>query len=177
MNDVVSKNHEEEQSQEITAATTKTTPPKCGAPLTCPGCGGKEFYIYRGESINALAQFDDCNDYNNNNNNYNNNLYEVVRCKDSKCQIATQAFALKVKYHEDKSQDFKIMSKQIMIDTFECSECGKYGEKYRELTSYAHTTCTDCEPPDPIEWKCPEHPNVKTVHIDQYIEDIPLAYR
>jgi hypothetical protein len=30
--------------------------------------------------------------------------------------------ALKVKYREDKSQDFEIMGKQIVINVFECGE-------------------------------------------------------
>ena len=60
----------------------------------------------------------------------------VVECKNSQCQIVTQAFVLKTGYQEDKSQDFKIIGNQITIDVFECSECGEYGEKYRELTRY-----------------------------------------
>jgi hypothetical protein len=104
-----------------------TTTPRYGIRLTCPGCSGEEFYIYR-NSINTPALIDDLNcdndDDNNNNNNNNNNskLYEMVECKNSKCQIATQTFALKVKYREDKSQDFEIMGKQIVINIFECGE-------------------------------------------------------
>jgi hypothetical protein len=71
----------------------------------------------------------------------------VVECKNSQCQIVTQTFALKVKYQEDKSHDFKIIGNQIIIDVFECSECGEYGEKYRELTRYAHTTYIKYDPP------------------------------
>jgi hypothetical protein len=39
----------------------------------------------------------------------------------------TQTFALKPWYQGDKSQDFKIIGNQIIIDVFECSECGEYG--------------------------------------------------
>jgi hypothetical protein len=149
-----------------------TTTPRYGLRLTCPGCSGEEFYIYR-NNINTPALIDDPNGDNNN----NSKLYEMVECKNSKCQIATQTFALKVKYREDKSQDFEIMGKQIVINVFECGEWGKYGEKYRELTNYAYTNYTDCDPTDLIEWQCPKHPNVKTVHIDQHIEDIPPSLK
>jgi hypothetical protein len=96
----------------------------------------------------------------------------VVECKNSQCQIVTQTFALKVKYQEDKSQDFKIIDSQIIIDVFECSECGEYGEMYRELTRYAHTTFIKYDPPHFVEWQCPKHHDTKTIHIDQYIEDM-----
>jgi len=58
----------------------------------------------------------------------------VVECKNSQCQIVTQTFALRTGYQEDKSQDFKIIDNQIIIDVFEYSECRECGEKYRELT-------------------------------------------
>ena len=32
----------------------------------------------------------------------------------------------------------------------------------------------DYDPPSLMEWQCPKHPNVKAMHIDQYIRDIPL---
>ena len=96
----------------------------------------------------------------------------VVECKNSQCQIVTQTFALKVKYQEDKSQDFKIIGNQIIINLFECSECGEYGEKYRELTRYAYTTFINYNPPHFEEWQCPKHPGAKTIHIDEYIEDV-----
>ncbi|HYZ49247.1 MAG TPA: hypothetical protein VE593_00060 [Nitrososphaeraceae archaeon] len=32
----------------------------------------------------------------------------VVECKNSQCQIVTQAFALKTGYQQDKSQDLKL---------------------------------------------------------------------
>jgi len=83
-----------------------TTTPRYGIRLTCPGCSGEEFYIYR-NNINTPALIDDPNGDNNN----NSKLYKTVECKNSKCQIATQTFALKVKYREDKSQDFEIMGK------------------------------------------------------------------
>ena len=130
---------------------------KHGSRLTCPGCGGEEFYIYRN---NNIASVDD------------DNNEMVVECKNSQCQIVTQTFALKVKYQEDKSQDFKIIGNQIIINLFECSECGEYGEKYRELTRYAHTTFIKYDPPHFEEWQCPKHPDVKTIHIDEYIEDM-----
>jgi|SRR5215212_1953090 hypothetical protein len=85
-----------------------------------------------------------------------------------------QTFALRVKYQEDKSEDFKIIGNQIIIDVFECSGCGEYGEKYRELIRYAHTTYIKYDPAHFVEWQCPKHPGVKTIHIDEYIEDIPL---
>jgi hypothetical protein len=124
--------------------------------LTCPGCGGEEFYIYRS---NNIASVDDDNN-------------EMVECKNSQCQIVIQTFALRVKYQEDKSQDLKIISNQITIDVFECSQCAEYGEKYRELTRYAHTTYIKYDPPHFEEWQCPKHPGVKTIHIDEYIEDM-----
>jgi hypothetical protein len=96
----------------------------------------------------------------------------VVECKNSQCQIVTQTFALKVKYQEDKSQDFKIIDNQITIDVFECSECGEYGEMYRELTRYAHTTYIKYDPPHFGEWQCPKHPDAKTIHKEEYIEDM-----
>ena len=86
---------------------------KYSSRLTCPGCGGEEFYIYRNNNIASVV--DDNNEM-------------VVECKNSQCQIVTQTFALKVKYQEDKSQDFKITGNQIIIDVFECSECRGYGE-------------------------------------------------
>jgi hypothetical protein len=151
MYDVAAKNLE----QQLLATS------KYDSRLSCPGCGGEDFYIYRN---NNIAPFDD---------NSNNKLYEmVVECKNSQCQIVTQTFALKVKYQEDKSQDFKIIGNQIIINVFECSECGDYGEKYRELTRYAHTTCIKYEPPHFVEWQCPKHPSAKTIHIDEYIEDM-----
>jgi hypothetical protein len=125
--------------------------------LTCPGCDGQDFYIYKN---NIEPDVDE------------NKLYEmVVECKNSQCQIVTQTFALKVKYQEDKSQDFKIIDSQIIIDVFECSECGEYGEMYRELTRYAHTTFIKYDPPHFVEWQCPKHPDTKTIHIDEYIEE------
>jgi hypothetical protein len=123
---------------------------KYGERLTCPGCGGEDFYIYRN---NNVAPVDDRNEM-------------VVECKNSQCQIVTQTFALKPWYQEDKSQDFKIIGNQIIIDVFECSEYGEYGEKYRELTRYAHTTYIKYDPLHFEEWQCPEHPGVKTIHID-----------
>jgi hypothetical protein len=48
---------------------------------------------------------------------------------------------------EDKSQDFKIVGNQIIIDVSECGECGEYGEKYHELTRYAQTTYSKYDPP------------------------------
>ena len=133
---------------------------KHGNRLTCPGCGGEEFYIYRS---NKIASVDD-----------DDNNEMVVECKSSQCQIVTQTFALKAWYQEDKSQDFKITGNQIIIDVFECGECGEYGEKYCELTRYAHTTYIKYDPPHFEEWQCPKHPGVKTIHIDEYIEDMLL---
>jgi hypothetical protein len=133
------------------------TTSKYGSRLTCPGCGGEEFYIYRNNNIAPVV--DDNNEM-------------VVECKNSQCQIVTQTFALRTGYQEDKSQDFKIIGNQITIDVFECSECGEYGEKYRELTRYAHTTYIKYDPPHFEEWQCPKHPHVKTIHIDEYIEDM-----
>ena len=71
----------------------------------------------------------------------------AVECKNSQCQIVTQTFALKTWYQEDKSQDFKIIANQIIIDVFECAKCGEYGEKYRELARYVHTTYIKYDPP------------------------------
>ena len=130
-----------------------------GSRLSCPGCGGKDFYIYRNNNNNTAPVVDDNNEM-------------VVECKNSQCQIVTQAFALRVKYQEDKSHDFKIIGNQIIIDVFECSECGEYGEKYRELTRYAHTTFIKYNPPHFEEWQCPKHPGAKTIHVDEYIEDM-----
>jgi hypothetical protein len=45
---------------------------------------------------------------------------------------------------------------------------------YRELTRYAYTTYIKYDPPHFVEWQCPKHPGVKTTHIDEYMEDIPL---
>jgi hypothetical protein len=132
---------------------------KYGSRLTCPGCGGEDFCIYR----TAPVGDDD---------NSNSKLYEMVECKNSQCQIVTQTFALKVKYQEDKSQDFKIIGNQIIIDVFECSECGEYGEKYRELTRYAHTTYIKYNPQHFVEWQCPKHLDAKTIHIEEHIEDM-----
>ena len=132
------------------------TTQKYGARLTCPGCGGEEFYIYRKNNTPVV----------------DNNNEMVVECKNSQCQIVTQTFALKVKYQKDMSQDFKIIGNQITIDVFECSECGEYGEKYRELTRYAHTTYIKYDPPHFVEWQCPKHPGAKIIRIDQYIEDM-----
>src|ERR1041384_1449259 len=89
------------------------TPSKYCARLTCPGCGGEEFYIYRNNNIASVV--DDNNEM-------------AVECKNSECGIVTQTFALKVKYQEDKSQDFKIIGNQIIINLFECNECEEYGE-------------------------------------------------
>jgi hypothetical protein len=134
---------------------------KYGSRLTCPGCGGQDFYIYRNNSIASVGDDD------------NSKLYEmVVECKNSQCQIVTKTFALKTGYQEDKSQDFKIIGNQIIIDVFECSECGEYGEMYRELTRYAHTTYIKYDPPHFVEWQCTKHPSAKIIHIDQYIEDM-----
>ena len=130
---------------------------KYGSRLTCPGCGGEEFYIYRNN--NVASAVDDNNEM-------------VVECKNSQCQIVTQTFALRTGYQEDKSQDFKIIDNQITIDVFECSECGEYGEMYRELTRYAHTTYIKYDPPHFVEWQCPKHPGVKTIHKEEYIEDM-----
>jgi hypothetical protein len=130
---------------------------KYGSRLTCPGCGGEEFYIYRNNNIASVV--DDNNEM-------------VVECKNSQCQIVTQTFALKVKYQEDKSQDFKIIGNEILIDVFECSERGKYGEMYRELTRYAHTTYIKYNPPHFMEWQCPNYPGIKTINKDEYIEDM-----
>src|SRR5918996_5833285 len=132
------------------------TTQKYGARLTCPGCGGEDFYIYRNNNIESV---DDNNEM-------------VVECKNSQCRIVTQIFVLKPLYQEDKSHDFKIVSNQILIDVFECGECGEYGEKYRELTRYAHTTCIKYDPPNFEEWQCPKHPHANTIHIDEYIEDM-----
>ena len=132
------------------------TTQKYGARLTCPGCGGEDFCIYRN---NNVASVDDNNEM-------------VVECKNSRCQTVTQTFALKTGYQEDMSLDFKIIGNQIIIDVFECSECGEYGEKYRELTTYAHTTFIKYDPPHFEEWYCPKHPHAKTIHMDEYIEDI-----
>jgi hypothetical protein len=129
---------------------------KYGSRLTCPGCGGEEFYIYRNDNIASAV-------------NVNN---EKVECKNSQCQIVTQAFALKTGYQEDKSQDFKIIDYQIIIDVFECGECEEYGEKYRGLTRYANTTFIKYDPPHFEEWQCPKHPGVKAIHVDEYIEDM-----
>ena len=129
---------------------------KYGSRLTCPGCGGEEFYIYRNNNIASVV--DDNN--------------EIVECKNSKCQIVTQTFALKTWYQGDKSQDFKITGNLIIIDVFECCECGEYGEKYRELTIYAHTTYVKYDPPHFEEWQCPKHPGVKTIYVDEYVEDM-----
>jgi hypothetical protein len=127
---------------------------KYGSRLTCPGCGGEDFYIYRS---NIIAS---------------DNNEMVVECKNSQCQIVTQAFALKTGYQQDKSQDFKIIDYQIIIDVFECCECGEYGEKYRELTRYANTTYIKYDPPHFDEWQCSKHPGAKTIRIDEYIEDM-----
>ena len=108
MYDAAAKNLE----QQLMAAS------KYGSRLTCPGCGGEDFDIYRND--NNISPFDDKS---------NNKLYEMVaECKNSQCQIVTKTFALKVKYQEDKSQDFKIIGNQIIIDVFECSECGEYAK-------------------------------------------------
>ena len=88
------------------------TTQKYGARLTCPGCGGEDFYIYRNNNIASVDG--------------NNEM--VVECKNSQCRIVTQTFALRKGYQEDKSQDFKIISNHIIIDVFECSECGEYSE-------------------------------------------------
>jgi hypothetical protein len=71
----------------------------------------------------------------------------VVECKNSQCQIAIQTFGL----HKN-SHDFETISKQIMIDVFECREYGEYGEKYRELTRYARTSYTYYDPLHLVEW-------------------------
>ena len=132
-----------------------------GSRLTCPGCGGKDFFIYR----NNIAPVGD-------DDNSNSKLYEIVECKNTQCQIVTQTFALKVKYQEHRSQDLKIIANQIIIDVFECSECGEYGEKYRELTRYAHTTYIKYNPQHFVEWQCPKHLDAKTIHIEEHIEDM-----
>jgi hypothetical protein len=149
MNDAAAKNLE----QQLMATS------KYGTRLSCPGCGGHDFYIYRNNIIAPVVDG-------------NSKFYEMVECKNSQCQIVTQTFALKTWYQEDKSQDFKIIGNQIIIDVFECSECGDYGEMYRELTRYAHTTYIKYDPPHFVEWQCPKHPSAKTVHIDEYIEDM-----
>ena len=68
------------QCQEL----TKT--PRYGISLTCPGCGGEEFYIYR-NNIDTPTLIDDPNGDSNNNNNNNSKLYEMVECKNSECHI------------------------------------------------------------------------------------------
>jgi hypothetical protein len=61
--------------------------PRYGISLTCPGCGGEEFYIYR-NNIDTPALIDDPKgDSNNNNNNNNSKSYEMVKCKNSECHI------------------------------------------------------------------------------------------
>src|SRR5689334_3678448 len=62
---------------------------KYGSRLTCPGCGGEEFYIYRNNNIASVV--DDNNEM-------------VVECKNSQCQIVTQTFARRTGYQEDVSQ-------------------------------------------------------------------------
>ena len=52
-----------------------TTTPRYGIRLTCPGCSGEEFYIYR-NNINIPALIDDPNGDNDNN---NSKLYEMVK--------------------------------------------------------------------------------------------------
>ena len=42
-------------------------------------------------------------------------------------------------------------------------------EKYRELTSYAHTTFIKYDPPHFEEWQCPKHPDAKAIHIDEHM--------
>ena len=107
------------QEQQLIAAS------KYSARITCPGCGGQDFHLYRNNNIAPVVDDD----------NSNSKLYEmVVECKNSQCQIVTQTFALKVKYQEDKSQDFKITGNQIIIDVFECSECGRIWR--RKLMAY-----------------------------------------
>ena len=61
----------------------------------------------------------------------------LLNVKTVNVKLLRQTFALKTWYQEDKSQDFKIIGNEILIDVFECSECGEYGETYRELTRYA----------------------------------------
>src|ERR687885_599746 len=89
---------------------------KYGSRLTCPGCGGEEFYIYRNNNIAPVVD---------------DNHEMVLECRNSQCQIVTQTFALRTGYQEDKGRDFKIIDNQITIDVFECSECREYGEMYR----------------------------------------------
>ena len=58
------------------------TTSKHGSRLTCPGCGGEDFYIYRNSNIASVS--DDDNSSN------SKSLYEmVVECKNSQCQIVT----------------------------------------------------------------------------------------
>ncbi|HZC20576.1 MAG TPA: hypothetical protein VE223_02925 [Nitrososphaeraceae archaeon] len=119
---------------------------KYGSRLTVLAVGVKSsVYI---ETNNAASVVDDNNEM-------------VVECKNSQCQIVTQTFALRTGYQEDMSQDFKIIGNQITINVFECSECGEYGEKYRELTRYGHTTYIRYYPPHFVEWQCPKHPDAK----------------
>ena len=45
-------------------------------------------------------------------------------------------------------------------------------KKYRELTRYAHATYIRYDPPCFEEWQCPKHPGEKTIHTDEYVEDM-----
>jgi len=40
---------------------------------------------------------------------------------------------------------------------------------WREVSRYAHTTYIKYDPPHFLEWQCPEHPDAKTIHKDEYI--------
>ena len=83
--------------QDAAAEQQLMTTQKYGARLTCPGCGGEDFCIYRNN--NVASAVDDNNEM-------------VVECKNSQCQIVTQTFALRTGYQEDMNQDFKIIDNQ-----------------------------------------------------------------
>ena len=48
---------------------------------------------------------------------------------------------------------------------------------YRELTRYGHTTYIRYCPPHFVEWQCPKHQDSKTIHIDEYVEDMSSNLR
>jgi hypothetical protein len=86
-----------------------------GTCLRCPSCDGFTFHMYR------------------NNIHHDDEMGEIAHCLD--CDTATYAAALKDEYHEDKGEDFDILTRVKHIITFECM--------------------MDPEP----DWKYPDHPN------------------
>ena len=123
--------------------------------VRCPSCDGFTFHMYR------------------NNIHHDDEMGEIAHCLD--CDTATYAAALKDEYHEDKGEDFDILTRVKHIITFECNECRRQytdDTKIYVETMYDGTTYDDMDPePD---WKCPDHHNAVCSLL---IDDVPEGWK